>query len=254
MSYFKALIPEGIVRLIDYKKRFSNLGLPNHYSIKRSYRKAIDTTNLDMLPAEVRNNLKCVVDVGANVGDWSLGIALLTNAPKIIAFEPVPKNFQRLQNKTQTYSQIQCINSAVGAKAGQADMYVEKIHELSSILPLRNELRQVHEITNVSPEKVSVPLQTLDDALSAEPEISLLKLDVQGYEPEVLAGAHAVLQRTKALISEVVYVPYYEGDVQFGTLHNLITSIASFKLYGITAPHCSSDRQPMWADAIYIKE
>ncbi|MDB5082592.1 MAG: methyltransferase, FkbM family [Chloroflexi bacterium] len=253
MSYLKSLAPEGLVRLLEYKKRFASMGLPGSNCLKRSYRKAVDITNLNMLPAEIRNNLKCVVDVGANVGEWSTGVALLTKAPKIIAFEPVPHIFRELVTNTRDYPQIECINSALGSKPGQVDMFVERLHKLSSILPIRDELRPVHGIAEDKPQTVSVPLQTLDNALSREDEISLLKLDVQGYEPEVLAGGRAVLQRTRVLITEVVYVPYYQGDVQFGTLHNQITSLAPFKLYGISAPSCTADGQPMWADAIYIQ-
>jgi FkbM family methyltransferase len=239
---------------MDYRNRFQMLNLPAQFSLNRKYRQALETSRLDMLPASVRDSLSCVVDVGANIGEWSTGIAKLTKASKIIAFEPVPDVFKLLEENTKNFPQISCINSAVGSIVGQISMNVEKAHKLSSVLALRDELRAVHDITGDTPQQVIVPLTSLDHALRDYEEITLLKIDVQGYEPEVLVGAQAVLRRTKALMIEAVYTPYYHGDVQFDTLHRLITDSTPLKLYGISKPSCApATGQPMWADAIYVQ-
>jgi Methyltransferase FkbM domain len=94
---------------------------------------------------------------------------------------------------------------------------------------------------------------TLDEDLRNRAEISLLKIDVQGYEPQVLKGAQAILKRTKILMIEVTYSSYYHGDMQFADLHRLVTSIAPFRLWGISAPHCAPSGKPMWADAVYVQ-
>lgn len=95
---------------------------------------------------------------------------------------------------------------------------------------------------------------SLDQELAEVPTISLLKLDVQGFERQVLEGARRTLQRTELLIIEVVYTSYYEGDCRFDELHHKVVSAAPFVLYGVTSPNCDDRGRPRWADAIYINQ
>jgi FkbM family methyltransferase len=252
-SYLKAALPEGLARLLKYKQRFQKLNHPGQYAFHRKYRKALDMSHLELLPLSIQDNLKLVVDVGANIGEWSIALAQLTQAQQIIAYEPVPEAFASLLNNTRPYSQIRCVNSAVGATTGEVQMNVENLSKLSSVLQLRDELREIHGVAQLAQRQVTVPLISLDEALKEYEEITLLKVDVQGYEPQVFAGACEVLQRTKVLLTEVVYVPYYRGDTQFDALHKIITSTAPFRLYGISEPLCSPVGEPLWADAVYVK-
>ena len=77
---------------------------------------------------------------------------------------------------------------------------------------------------------------------------------MQGFERDVLDGARKSLLRTRAVMLEVLYVPYYEGHSQFGELHRQLTGIAPFRLYGVSAPSMDEARRPIWADAVYIQE
>ena len=66
-----------------------------------------------------------------------------------------------------------------------------------------------------------VEVRRLDEIaakLSLEPEI-LIKIDVQGYEDKVLAGADRVLSRSKAAIIEVSFRELYEGQPLFDSIH-----------------------------------
>jgi FkbM family methyltransferase len=197
--------------------------------------------------------LECVVDVGANVGIWSVAIARLTGAKQIIAYEPIPNVFERLQENTWQYPQIHCEQSAVGASSGQVTLNVERVHQLSSVLKMRDETRNMHGTSQDMTEQIVVPMTTLDDALSDCDEVSLLKLDVQGYEPEVFAGARTVLKRTRILMTEITYAPYYHGDLQLESYLDLIRSLSSLRLWGISAPGCSPLGRPMSADAIFVQ-
>lgn len=253
MPDLRYLAPAGLTRLWDYERRFRALGLPARWARKRAYRKAIDVSVIEMLPADRRRDLKSVVDVGANVGDWSIGIALLTDATEITAFEPVPDTFVQLCRNCAPFAHIRCVQSALGAKVGETEMNVHRLHAMSSVLRIRDDVRRIHGMEEDIAIALQVPLTTLDESLSGCEEISLLKLDVQGYEPQVLAGGCAVMQRTQSLIVEVTYSSYYEGDMQFADLHQLITSTAPFELWGISAPHCAPSGKPMWADAVYVR-
>jgi FkbM family methyltransferase len=205
------------------------------------------------MPRERLAELKCVVDVGANVGNWSVAIARITGAKQIIAFEPIPNLFERLQQSAREYPQIHCEQLAIGASSGQVTLNVERVHQLSSVLKMRNETRSMHGMSQDDTEQIVVPMNTLDDALSDCDEVSLLKLDVQGYEPEVFAGARTALKRTRILMTEVTYTPYYHGDLQLESYLDLIRSCSNLRLWGISAPGCSPLGRPMSADAIFVQ-
>ena len=102
-----------------------------------------------------------------------------------------------MQENTIRYPQIECIQKAVGEKIGQVDIYSEPFHQFSSILPLNEEFRKTLHLTSDMVRKLSVPMTTLDNDLADIDKISVLKVDVQGYEPMVFEGAKAVLKRTE---------------------------------------------------------
>jgi FkbM family methyltransferase len=246
------LLPLGVANLLDYRRRFSRLGLSSRLSLHRSYRRWLEISRIELLPRDLLALPECVVDVGAGIGEWSMAVARLTNAKNIYAFEPNPDVFARLQQYVQGCPQIRCSMVALGASTGQVTLNVESVPELSSVLLLRNDMRQVHGSFGPS-KQVLVPMTTLDQQLHEWDEITLLKIDVQGYESQVLAGARQVLRRTRTLMIEITYVPYYQGDCQFDSLFHLITSMSELELYGISAPHCSADGRPLWADAIFVR-
>ena len=232
------------------------MNLPPNYAFSRKYRSALDISNLELFPRERLSSLKLVVDVGAHIGKWSTGLALLCNVEKIIAYEPVPESFKRLQENAKDFPQMICVNSAVGSTVGQILMNAEEGRNspLSSVLELREKMRSIHKVEAAQPRQISVPITTLDHDLADYEEISLLKIDVQGYDSEVLAGAGSVLQRTKILLIEVLFVPYYHGDTEFGALFQLITSRSNLKLWGISKPNCSPAGRPLWADAVFVDQ
>ncbi len=253
MVDLKYLAPAGIVRWSEYRERFRVLGLPTAWARSAIHRRALQNSQLELIPRSLLPLLDCVVDVGANLGEWSISIAQLTSARRIIAYEPVPAIFQQLRNNVRGYPQIECVQSAVGAQSGMLHLNVFRRHQLSSALALQDQARVVHGMDNDQAVSVQVPVLTLDESLAGQDEISLLKIDVQGYEPQVLDGARMTLNRTRVLMIEVTFTPYYHGDLQFGALNQLITSLAPLRLWGISTPHCAPSGKPMWADAVYVQ-
>lgn len=248
-----AILPEILTRLLAYRRRFARLNLPASYALHRNYRKALEISNIELIPHDRLNRLGCVVDVGANLGDWSVAIAQLTTASRIIAFEPVPEIFSKLGESCAPYPQISCRQTALGASTGTVTMNVYPIHQLSSVLVIEDDARRSHMLSDTSQEKrIVVPMTTLDEELDTVDEISILKVDVQGYEPDVFAGAANVLKRTSVLLTEITYAPYYRGDQPFLNLWHHLLSFAPFQLWGGSAPRVSPAGRPMWADAVFV--
>jgi FkbM family methyltransferase len=122
-------------------------------------------------------------DVGANVGSYTLLAAGIKKA-RCFAFEPVPLTFNLLNENiilNKLNERVTCIQAAVGATAGHIFFTQDRDvmnHVVSAESPYTN--------------KTKVTVVKLDD-YSAEQPI-LLKVDVEGYETEVLKGAQSILK------------------------------------------------------------
>ncbi len=101
-------------------------------------------------------------------------------------------------------------------------------------------------------QQMNIPMVCLDDAVALDARVGLLKIDVQGYELQVLRGAKRTLRQTQALLIEVNYAQHYEGAVGFDEIHAFLAN-AGFHLYGISAPYTDVNR-PLWADAMFVKK
>src|SRR5260370_267040 len=136
-----------------------------------------------------------VVDVGANVGDFTE--CALAYQPWVIvhAFEPLPSAFEVLERKFQLYPGIYCNNVALGSRQSVLPLNISSYDQASSFLPNGRVLeRGVYGIDFTAAESTKVPVDTLaDDATGGRvSHIKLRKLDVPGYEIEVLNVAEAV--------------------------------------------------------------
>ena len=119
----------------------------------------------------------------------------------------------------------------------------------ASVLRVRDEMTDALSGGGTVLETVVVPSVTLDRAFAEVPMFSVLKIDVQGYERQVIAGAMASLERTRWVILEANFVSHYEGDALLPELHQLMTS-AGFELANLSAPLIANGRA-LFSDALY---
>lgn len=129
------------------------------------------------------------VDVGANVGYFSaLAAGLVGERGRVIAFEPSPYAFERLRSMVDRnhLNQVQPLRLALSEKAGESSIYLGEgsRNHTPTMIPTENSV-----ITKIN-------VQTLDSAVEALrlARIDLLKIDVEGFEPRVLAGATELLK------------------------------------------------------------
>lgn len=229
-----------------------DLGLPLTRALDRSWAAAVETSRFALLPAAVRDDLEVVVDVGANLGDWTAAILKLRRPASVFAFEPNPAVFERLQARLEPLG-VRCVGAAAGAHAGVAHLHVEAQSELSSLRPLSERGRRIHGLEGSPTRRVEVPLVTLDEELDGIASISLLKLDVQGYEDEVIAGARRVLARTRCLVTEVLYErDYYAGASPCLELARRIEELSPLRLSCVSSPALAPDGLGTWADAVFV--
>lgn len=129
-----------------------------------------------------------VADVGANVGYYSLlAVSLVGANGRVLAFEPAERPRQRLQAFLRGVDNVEVLDCALGAQACDASLYVDR--EPSNDTPTM--------VASEGGVPVPVRVETLDDCLEARgiDRVDLIKLDVEGWEPSVIAGAARILAR-----------------------------------------------------------
>jgi FkbM family methyltransferase len=140
------------------------------------------------------------IDVGASFGYYStLAASLVGPTGKVFAFEPSPVANQVLERtiNDSNLSNIVLTRAAVGRKTGSATLFLPTTRNLHSPSVLESDPGFI---------PIQVPLIDLDHfaPLQNIPKIKLVKIDVEGYEPDVLAGMEMLIkeQRIENLICE----------------------------------------------------
>ncbi|OWY62260.1 hypothetical protein B7486_59400, partial [cyanobacterium TDX16] len=139
-----------------------------------------------------------VVDVGAHIGWFTVLAAGLVGARgRVLAFEPFPPSWALLERNVASLGQVTTENVAVGAEAGVVRLGPQPGSDSGS----------VSAAAGSQADGIEVPVATLDDLLDRADvggrPIRVLKVDVEGFEPQVLAGAQEALARTEAVLYEV---------------------------------------------------
>lgn len=179
-------------------------------------------------------NIKTVVDVGANEGQFALKLINKNHYKgKVISFEPVSSAFHQLSKNSQKSSNWEVVQSAVGDSQGQVPINISQ-NSVSSSLRKVNPHTIEAEAGTAPISTEMVPINTLDNLLKAHQwQNNLwLKIDVQGFEREVLQGASEILKQAKVVQIELAAIPSYE---QSPYLEEIITELrtSGFLLYSI---------------------
>jgi len=134
-----------------------------------------------------------VVDVGANAGIFSHFLWTFNPQTKFVLFEPMPKLAKKINRwGAMTNATYTLHNAAVSNRCGTAMFYAtsEEGDTAGSLDPAGN--RSV---------RIETPLVTLDSVVT-DSAILILKIDVEGFEPDVLRGATETLRRTRFVLME----------------------------------------------------
>jgi FkbM family methyltransferase len=165
-----------------------------------------------------RFDISCVLDVGANVGQYALMLREHGFRGRIVSFEPLAAAHATLARRAAADRCWQVApRSAIGDRDGEVELEVSAESDMSSILPQSALLRQVSPSSAVLGRE-RVAMARLDRA--AQPYLTpadriFLKIDTQGFEPQVLTGAGGLLARLSGLQLEMSLVRCYEGEIGF---------------------------------------
>lgn len=198
-------------------------------------------------------NIRSVIDIGAHTGEFAIMIRELLPAAEVTCFEPLQLEFQQLQEKLGGKTGFRAFNYAVGDCNESVDMWRNEFSQSSSLLPMTKLHKEAFpESERETVEKVEV--RRLDDVLdpaAIQPEV-LVKIDVQGFEDKVLAGAPRTLASAKAVIVEVSFHELYEGQPLFDDVYERLRQKGftyQGNLYQLVDPR---DGRVLQADALFV--
>jgi FkbM family methyltransferase len=154
-----------------------------------------------------------VVDVGANKGQYGRMLLDHGYSGSIYSFEPLSDAFQQLEAASKLYPRWSSFHSAIGNRQGRLVINVAENLVSSSLLEV-TEASTAAEPSTAFKRKEEVAIQSLDTLLADVRERFkhvFLKVDVQGYELEVLYGAEDFLSVVTGVQLEMSFVPLYVG-------------------------------------------
>jgi len=191
-----------------------------------------------------------IIDVGANRGQFALLCRSLFPNAKIIAFEPLTKSAEIFQKLFINDANIQLMPCALGKQHAQMVMHISHQDDSSSLLPITQQA-QVFPGTEEK-DIQTVTVYRLDEILTKKDIISpaLLKIDVQGYELEVLEGGQSLLQLFDMIYVECSFFELYEGQALANQVIAFLQN-QGFQLSGFYNPYYDKKGRCVQADLLF---
>jgi FkbM family methyltransferase len=218
--------------------------IPSHWSAVRAG--VVPTVEHGKVP--LGGPYGTVLDVGASRGQFALHARRRFPQARIVCFEPLPTSQTSI--RAVLGDQVEIVAAAVGAEPGAASMHVSASDDSSSLLPIGARQRAEFPGTEEA-SRLDVPVVTLADTLAAPTaEPILLKIDVQGFELDVLRGAGDAIQRIQTVFVECSFVELYEGQA---LADEVVTYLSGhgFRLAGVHGLATGRGGEALQADLLF---
>ncbi|HEX6566761.1 MAG TPA: FkbM family methyltransferase [Chthoniobacterales bacterium] len=141
-----------------------------------------------------------IADVGANQGIYTLVLAQLASVGHVYAFEPDPTLFASLETNVRRnqVENVTLFNAAAASEPNKLTLRPGRLH--------RGNNRIISDVS-AGAGSIEVDAITLDQVIPSS-KLDVLKIDVQGFELNVLRGATQLLQQNHALVILFEFWPY----------------------------------------------
>jgi FkbM family methyltransferase len=177
-----------------------------------------------------------VLDVGANSGQYAASLREANFKGRIVSFEPLSGPFSILERAVSGDPLWECRQCALGDYDGTTSMNVSgNAGESSSILPMLKTHRDVFPQANyIGVEDVTIcRLDSVAPEFLKPNDVAFLKIDVQGFEKQVIAGGKStVSDRCVGMQIELSFLPLYQGGMliqeALGLVHSLGFTLTGF--------------------------
>lgn len=172
--------------------------------------------------------IDCVIDVGANAGQYATMLRRdVRFGGTILSFEPNPAVFAALEDTARRDPRWHVHNIALSDRDGEARFNIMAADQFSSLNAPDAGLEPIFAERNRVARSVRVPCARLETILPDLPGARdagaiLLKMDTQGHDAVVMAGAAGVLERMSGVQTELAVRPLYEGATDYRAMIALL--------------------------------
>jgi FkbM family methyltransferase len=197
--------------------------------------------------------IRTVLDVGANIGQFAAQIRAVIPSAQIYSFEPLSECYRQLSSNLLGPS-FEALPIALGAENGRTIMNRNAFSPSSSILTLGAAHKESFPFA-IDTQAESVEVRRLDD-VAGELDLRdnlLIKIDVQGFEDQVIKGGEFTIRRARVLIVEVSFEALYENQPVFDDIYRALQHLG-FGFRGAASQLLDpSDGRVLQADGIFVK-
>lgn len=199
-------------------------------------------------------DLRTYLDIGSNEGQFINDMGKVLPGIKIYAFEPIKDCYEKLLVNTK-HLDVTAQNCAIGDKNEETEINVSNNFVSSSIL----DMEEVHSTMYPDSDyvkKEAIKVKCLDDVMKGV-ELkgnTLIKIDVQGYEEQVLNGGAETVAKASVIIIETAIKPMYENQWRFDEVYRFITDKGYIFLGFADQILMKTNGIPLYADGIFVKK
>lgn len=199
-------------------------------------------------------NFKAIVDIGANVGQFGKKIRQYYPDAHLYSFEPIPLVYKELVDNFKGDSNFTPFNVGLGDKEGKMEFYMNEFSDSSSMLKMGDLHKENFPFTKHE-KVIYVDIKTLDNCIDVNKieKPYLVKLDVQGFEEQVINGGLEIIRSAEMIITEASYKELYEGQSLFDTLYEKIKGFGFQFIGNLDQMNSAFNGEPLQGDAIFQK-
>ena len=200
-------------------------------------------------------NIKTILDIGANTGQFALQFHRLFPDAKLYSFEPLEDCYNELKKRMRKVDNFEAFNMALADINGELEFHRNEHSPSSSVLPMADLHKQNYPYTGKD-AVIKVQSVRLDDVakdLKIKDNL-LIKIDVQGFEDKVIVGGENTIKQAKILIIETSFQPLYIGQPLFEDMYDLLKQ--DFRYIGSLGESRvnRSDGTPLFEDSIFVNK
>ena len=199
-------------------------------------------------------NIMSVLDIGANEGQFAKIITQILPDAQVYSFEPLKSCYEKFQSNFNGNNRVEIFNYALGDVEEETLINKNEFSATSSIINTTDFLIEAFPFSGkVTKEKIIIKrLDDVREKLSLQKQI-LMKIDVQGFELNVLKGAKNSLQDVKLIIIETSFFELYQDQPLFKDIYNFLIQ-HGFNYFGCFEQIIDSrDGKVLQSDSIFIK-
>lgn len=171
-----------------------------------------------------------LLDVGANEGNFTQGVLNNTEFLNVVAVEPHPLTFERLNNRYQHNGRVTLVNIGAGDRDTTLPLFDYSDKRGSVYASFFKEA--IEEVHHEAAAEWEVPVRKLDDVVSENKlQVVFVKIDVEGFELSVLKGLEQTIHKQKVLY---ILIEFNQMNVYSGTfLRNFMDFLDDYEPFRI---------------------